>query len=129
MKKTVLSLLAVAAAVLVVSGCASVPQFTNMTGQWKYSYVETGKKEVETGAMTLKQDCFKLSGQANDAHGEFALTGNLNGIEFVLDGMRNDNKRSFKINASLDSENSFSGKYTTDQNTSGEIFGSRIISK
>ncbi len=128
MKRMVLGL-AMVMACIVFSGCSSVPQFANLTGQWKYQFTETGKDNVETGSMTLKQDCFKLSGQANDAFGEFALTGTVEGPAFIINGIKNDQKRSFKLSATLDDENSFSGKYTTDQKTAGQMTGTRIISK
>jgi hypothetical protein len=121
--------LAVILACAVLTGCSSVPQFPNLTGQWKYQFTESGKKDVETGSMKLQQNCFKLSGQANDAFGEFALEGTVDGGDVVINGVKNDKKRSFKISADLETENSFSGTYTTDQNTSGRIWGSRILSK
>ena len=128
MKRIVVGLV-MAVACVVFSGCSSVPQFANLTGQWKYQFNESGKKGVETGSMTLKQDCFKLTGQANDAFGEFALTGTVEGPDLVINGIKNDQKRSFKMSATLEDENSFRGKYTTDQKTSGEIWGSRIVTK
>lgn len=128
MKKLMLGL-SLLAVCLVYGGCASVPQFANLTGQWKYTFTETGKKAVETGSMNLKQDCFKLSGQANDSYGEFALAGTVEGPDFVINGTRNDAKRSFKLSATLEDENTFSGTYTTDQKTSGKLSGQRVISK
>ncbi|MEI6420711.1 MAG: hypothetical protein WCP55_00720 [Lentisphaerota bacterium] len=128
MKKAIIGFAMIVACVA-ITGCSSVPQFANLTGQWKYQYIESGKNQVETGSMTLKQDCFKLAGQANDAYGEFALTGTLEGSDFVINGVRNDQKRSFKMSAILEDENAFSGKYTTDQKTSGQITGTRIIPK
>ena len=128
MKKLMLGLSLVVVC-LVYGGCASVPQFANLTGQWKYTFTETGKKAVETGSMNLKQDCFKLSGKANDGYGEFALTGTVNGPDFIVDGARNDGKRNFKLSATLEDENTFSGTYTTDQKTSGKINGNRVVPK
>lgn len=128
MKGTAIGL-AMIVACIVFTGCASVPQFANLSGQWKYQFTETGKKDVETGSMTLKQDCFKLSGQANDAYGEFTLAGSVEGPDFIINGSRNDQKRSFKLSATLEDENSFNGTYSTDQKTAGKICGSRILSK
>ncbi len=127
--KRILLGLAMIVACAVFSGCAGVPQFANLTGQWKYQFTESGKKDVETGSMTLSQNGFVLSGKANDAYGEFALTGTLEGAHMIINGVRNDQKRSFKLSAMLQSENSFDGNYTTDQKTSGQIWGSRIVPK
>jgi hypothetical protein len=128
MKRLVVGLTLIVACVVFV-GCASVPQFTNLTGQWNYQFTESGKNEVQTGSMNLKQDCFKLTGQANDAYGEFALTGTVEGSDFTINGIKNDQKRSFKMSAKLEDENSFNGKYTTDQKTSGQMTGTRIVPK
>ncbi len=128
MKKAIIGF-ALLVACVAITGCSSVPQFANTTGQWKYQFIESGKDQVETGSMNLKQDCFKLTGQANDAYGEFALTGTVEGPDFVITGTRNDQKRSFKLSATLVDENSFTGKYTTDQKTSGQLTGTRIVPK
>ena len=116
-------------ACFVFAGCSSVPQFANMTGQWKYQFNEEGKKNIETGSMTLKQTEFALTGKANDAYGEFTLTGNIEGAHVIINGVRNDQKRSFKFSVMMQDENSFDGNYTTDQKTSGDIWGSRVISQ
>ena len=128
MKKSII-VFALLVACVAITGCSSVPQFANMTGQWKYQFIESGKNQIETGSMNLKQDCFKLTGQANDAYGEFVLTGTVEGPDFVINGIRNDQKRSFKVSATLVDENSFTGKYTTDQKTSGQMTGTRISPK
>ncbi len=118
-----------ALSMLILVGCASVPKHCNLTGQWKYYYQVDGSDEADTGTMTLAQSSYALSGKANDGMGEFALTGALDGINFKIDGVKNDKKRSFTMQAVLKSEDEFTGTYSTDQKTSGKIWGSRLVSK
>jgi hypothetical protein len=128
MKKAFVGFAMVVACVM-FNGCASVPKYVNMTGQWKYKFVESGKDDIETGSMKLKQDGVALSGQANDSYGEFVLTGTLEGPNLTINGIRNDQKRSFKILAKIEDENKFEGTFSTDQKTTGEINGTRIIAE
>ncbi len=125
MKKSIL-LATLAAVTMLIAGCASQPKFANLTGTWNYSFLETGKSDKDTGKMELKQDCFKLSGKANDGFGQFAVTGSIEGAKVVIDGKRDDGKRSFTIKATVCDENSFEGTYSTDQKTSGEISAKRF---
>ncbi|HCE46049.1 MAG TPA: hypothetical protein DET40_21090 [Lentisphaeria bacterium] len=115
-------------AVGIFAGCSSVPKHDNMTGDWKYTFEETGKDGVHNGTMTIAQESYKLKGKCNDASGEFELSGSIseNGPKFMIDGRRNDNKRNFHLNAALLSHNEFEGTYTTDQNTTGTMKGNRL---
>ncbi len=130
MKKGIMALVAILG-VSVLSGCASQPKYANLTGTWNYTFEESGKTGTQTGSMNLAQNQFELSGKANDAFGEFKVNGSIDSSssKFNLNGVRNDGKRSFKMNASLSDENTFSGIYSTDQNTSGKMEGTRIGAK
>ncbi len=110
------------------AACASVPKHSNMTGSWKYTFEENGKDGVYKGTMTIAQNSYKLSGKCNDAFGEFELSGSIseNGPKFLLDGKRSDLKRNFHLNGVLSSDNEFEGTYSTDQNTSGTMKGTRV---
>lgn len=122
-------MLAMVVAAGFIAGCSSLPTHHNMTGTWKYTFEETGKSEVQNGSMTITQDSYALSGKSNDAFGEFNLTGtiNENSPKFMLEGNRVDNKRDFHLSGTLSSDNEFEGTYTTNQNTSGTMTGTRII--
>jgi len=128
MKKSLLFAAAIIAAGFLV-GCASFPKHQNLTGTWTYTFEETGKDGVQNGSMTIAQESYTLRGQCNDAFGEFELTGTLSetGPKFMIDGRRNDGKRSFHLSGELSSDNEFEGTYTTDQNTSGTMKGKRVI--
>jgi len=114
-----------------IAGCSSVPKHCNMTGAWNYKFEENGKSGTQNGSMTLIQDSYKLQGKCIDAFGEFALTGSIaeNSPKLVIDGKRADDKRNFHLIATLTSDNEFEGTYTTDQNTSGTLKGSRITAE
>jgi len=126
--KNLIMLAVVIIAVGYFTGCTSVPKHDNMTGDWKYTFEETGRSGVQDGSMTLAQESYKLNGKCSDAFGEFELSGSIteNSPRFILDGKRTDNKRNFHLTASLLSHNEFEGTYTTDQNTSGTMKGSRL---
>jgi len=112
-----------------LAGCASVPKHYNMTGTWKYTFEEAGKNGVvQDGSMTITQESYRLQGKANDSFGEFKLSGSIseNGPKFMIEGERIDYKRSFRLNGTLSPDNKFEGTYTTDQNTSGTMKGSRL---
>ncbi|MFA6101804.1 MAG: hypothetical protein WCV67_01845 [Victivallaceae bacterium] len=130
MKKSIM----LAAAVIVagfITGCSSVPKHCNMTGAWNYKFEEKGRSGVQTGTMAIAQESYNLTGKCNDAFGEFQLSGTIaeNGPKFTIDGKRNDDKRNFHLNGSLCSDNEFEGTYTTDQNTSGTMKGTRITAE
>lgn len=127
MKKIIMLTVAIIA-VGFFTGCTSVPRHDNMTGDWKYTFEETGRDGVQNGTMTIAQESYKLKGKCNDAFGEFELSGSIteNSPKFIIDGRRNDNKRNFHLTASLLSRNEFEGTYTTDQNTSGTMKGCRL---
>jgi hypothetical protein len=114
-----------------ITGCSSVPKHCNMTGTWKYKFEEKGRSGTQDGSMTIVQESYALKGKCIDAFGEFNLSGTLaeNGPTFVIDGKRVDDKRSFRLNGSLGSDNEFEGTYTTDQNTSGTMTGTRITAE
>lgn len=115
-------LLAVTAMFLgLISGCASVPESDNLTGQWSYKY---GKQD-KTGSMKLYQEGFKLTGTANDAEGRFNLNGNIQGKFIVINGKCLDSNRTFLANLTLTGENSFEGTYTTNSGESGKMRGKR----
>lgn len=129
MKKS-LSLAAVIIVAGFLSGCATAPKHYNMTGNWKYTFEETGKSDVQNGTMTLSQDAFTLRGMSNDATGEFQLRGTIseNSPTFTIEGKRNDYKRTFHLTGKLSSDNRFEGTFTTDQNTSGTMEGVKTTS-
>jgi hypothetical protein len=112
-----------------ISGCASAPKQCNLSGAWNYTFEETGRTGVQTGSMKLVQESYALSGESSDSFGTFIITGAVDGPKFTIDGKRNDGKRSYRLNATLIDDNEFEGVYTTDQNTSGTMKGSRIISR
>ena len=128
MKKSIMLAL-VALFIGLLAGCASVPNNCNLTGTWKYTFEESGKDETQTGLMTLTQDQYTLKGKANDAFGEFNLTGsNIAGTPNIsIEGVRIDNKRTFNFSGKLTTENEFEGTYTTNQNTSGTLEANRVI--
>ena len=127
MKKTIM-LAVVVIATGIIAGCSSLPERYNMTGTWKYTFEETGGNGVQDGSMTLAQESYKLKGKANDAFGEFDISGSITeqSPKFMLDGRRNDGKRNFHLTATLSSDDEFEGTYTTDQNTSGTMTGKRV---
>lgn len=111
-----------------ITGCSSVPKHCNMTGDWKYTFEETGRSGVENGTMTIAQDSYNLSGKCNDVFGEFQLSGTMSedSSKFIIDGTRNDGARKFHLNGVLSSDKEFSGTYSTNQNTSGTMKGSKV---
>ena len=111
-----------------ITGCSSVPKNSNMTGNWKYTFEETGRSGIQNGTMTIAQDSYNLRGKCNDLFGEFQITGSMdeNSSKFIIDGTRNDSTRSFHLNGSLSSDNAFEGTYTTNQNTSGTMKGNKV---
>lgn len=128
MKKSIL-LAAVIIAAGSIAGCSSVPKHYNMTGNWKYTFEETGRDGVQNGTMTIAQESYRLKGKANDAFGEFEISGSISEIAptFLIEGKRNDYKRSFRLNGTLSSDDQFEGTYTTDQKTSGTMKGTKIV--
>ena len=112
-----------------ISGCASAPEQCNLSGTWDYTFEETGRVGVQTGSMKLVQRNYALNGQSSDAFGTFAVAGTVTGSKFTLDGTRDDGKRSYQLNAKLTGDNEFEGVYTTNQNTSGTMKGSRITAR
>lgn len=112
-----------------ISGCTSAPKQCNLSGTWNYTFEETGRDGVQTGSMKLVQQNYALTGDSNDAFGEFAVTGVVESSKFTLNGKRNDGKRSYRLNATLINDNEFDGVYTTDQNTSGTMKGHRVTAR
>lgn len=119
--KKILFLAAITMFLGLVSGCTSIPDSNNLTGQWNYKY----SKQNKTGSMKLYQEGFKLTGTANDAEGRFNLNGNVKGKLIILNGVCPENNRTFMANLKLDDENSFEGTYTTSSGESGKIKGKR----
>ena len=128
MKKLIM-LAVVIIAVGFIAGCSSVPKNCNMTGTWKYTFEETGRNGIQNGSMTIVQEAYTLKGKCNDVFGEFDLSGSMSesGPKFIIDGTRNDSQRNFHLNGSLSSDNEFEGTYTTNQNTSGTMKGSKVV--
>lgn len=123
-----------AAAIIVagfMTGCSSVPKHCNMTGVWKYEFEENGRSGEQNGTMTLAQDSYTLKGKCIDGFGEFDVTGSVteDDSKFVIDGKRIDGKRSFHLNGTLRTDNEFNSTYSTDQNTSGTLTGTRVVTK
>jgi hypothetical protein len=129
MKKLIMLAAMAVIAVGFFVACSSVPKHSNMTGNWKYTFEETGKDGIYKGTMTIAMESYKIKGKCNDTFGEFDLLGSIseNGPKFVIDGKRTDFKRNFHLNGELSSDNEFEGTYTTDQNTSGTMKGNRVI--
>jgi len=126
MKKLVLFALALMVGGL-ISGCASVPERSNLSGTWNYTFEETGRAGIQTGSMKLVQKNYSLSGESSDSFGTFFITGGVvDSPKFTINGKRNDGKRSYRLNATLIGDNEFEGVYTTDQHTSGTMKGHRI---
>lgn len=109
-----------------ISGCASAPQQCNLSGSWNYTFEETGRDGIQNGSMKLVQEGYTLRGESSDAFGTFVVTGVVTGAKFTIDGRRIDGKRTYHLNAMLNGDNNFEGSYTTNQNTSGTLKGSRI---
>lgn len=130
MKKIIMIIMAFAA-IGFLAGCTSISKHYNMTGTWKYTLEETGRNEVQNGSMTIIQEAFRLRGTANDAFGEFALSGTIaeNGLSFAIDGRKNTGKREFHLSGILENADTFEGTFTTDQNTSGKMKGTRITAE
>ena len=128
MKKLIMLAVLAVIAVGFFAACSSVSKHCNMTGSWKYTFEETGRSGVQNGTMTIAQDSYNLRGKCNDLFGEFQLTGSMdeNSSKFIIDGTRNDDKRNFHLNGSLSSDNAFEGTFTTNQNTSGTMKGTKV---
>jgi len=115
----------VGAAMIALSGCSSVPQQPNMTGKWNYEYIPSDSGKTMTGSMDLHQSDFMFSGTANDADGQFALSGSIAQKQFTLNGSDQSKGRTFTIKADLSSETAFAGTYQTNQGAAGTISGNR----
>jgi len=125
MKKTI-SIMAVALlAGIFLSGCASTPIHVNLTGNWNYDYQVTGLDKVKTGSMVIHQNDFNISGTANDADGQFVISGIVSADKFTIKGNDAAKGRDFEIKATLGSDCDFKGTYQTNQGTSGSLSATR----
>lgn len=121
-----MSMLVGAALLVLVGGCwSSVPKHTNLSGVWDYDYVPAKSGKTKTGCMTLSQSQYNLTGQANDAEGQFVITGTINQTQLTLNGNDQAKSRSFTIKAEISSESEFEGTYQTNQGATGTISGVR----
>lgn len=110
------------AAMAFIAGCTSVSKNVNLSGKWDYTY---GPKD-KTGAMTLLQNGFSMTGVAYDAEGKFNVKGTLMGTKLTLFGINVDNAaKTFTANLELTSDNSFEGTYTNTSGQAGNMQGSR----
>jgi len=117
----------IGAALLALGGCSwsSAPRHTNLSGVWDYDYIPAKSGKTKTGSMTLTQSQYALNGQANDAEGQFILTGTLNQTQLTLNGVDQAKGKSFTIKAEISSESAFAGTYQTNLGATGEISGLR----
>ena len=58
---------------------------------------------------------------ANDAYGEFAVTGTVPGPQFVLKFVKNDKSLDYTVNVNMTSNDAFEGTFTTTKGKSGTI--------
>lgn len=110
---------------ILFTSCTTIPQSPNLTGAWEYSLTDSATEKVNDGSMTLTQKAFDVTGKANDAFGEFAVSGNVSGPTFVLKFVKNDNSLNYTVNVSMTSEDTFNGTFTTDTGKAGKISGKR----
>ncbi len=120
MRKLLMLAVAVAFGAILV-GCSGLPQNLDLTGKWSYNY-GPGQK---TGTLTLSQDAHKLTGTANDAEGQFTVTGTVNGPVLALTCTCAKPKLTKIINATIETPNEFKGSYTSTDGKSGKISGKR----
>jgi hypothetical protein len=120
MKKSFMSA-ALSLVAVVFAGCASIPQNPNLTGQWSYKLTDSITEKESDGTMTLTQKVYEVSGKANDAFGEFAVTGTVPGPKFVLKFVKNDKSLSYTVNVQMTSNDAFEGTFTTTKGKAGTI--------
>ena len=102
-------------------GCASIPQNPNLTGSWNYTFHDAVADKDYNGTMSLTQKVHEVSGKANDAFGEFAVSGTVPGPKFMLKFVKNDNSLSYTVNVTMTSNDSFKGTFTTTSGKAGHI--------
>jgi hypothetical protein len=102
-------------------GCNSIPQSPNLTGAWSYKLTDSQTKKISDGKMTLTQKVYDIKGVANDAYGEFAVTGTVPGPQFVLKFVKNDKSLDYTVNVNMTSNDAFEGTFTTTKGKSGTI--------
>ena len=106
---------------LFISGCASIPQNPNLTGSWCYQFVDAISQKDYKGTMTLAQKVHEVQGKANDAFGEFAVTGTVSGPKFTLKFVKNDKTLNYTVKVEMTSNDSFKGIFTTTSGKAGHI--------
>ena len=92
------------------AGCSSIPQSPNLTGAWSYKLTDSISKKVNDGTMSLTQKVYDVNGTANDAFGEFVVTGSVPGPKFVLKFVKNDKSLDYTVNVEMTSNDAFSGR-------------------
>jgi hypothetical protein len=102
-------------------GCNSIPQTPNLTGAWSYKLTDSQTEKISDGKMALTQKVYDVKGSANDAYGEFAVTGTVPGPKFVLKFVKNDKSLNYTINVKMMSNDAFSGTFTTTEGKAGTI--------
>ena len=112
---------AILMATVVIAGCASIPQHPNLTGKWSYSLTDSASEKEYDGTIALSQKVTDVKGKANDAFGEFAVSGTVNGPGFILKFVKNDKSLSYTVNVHMTSNDSFAGTFTTTQGKAGEF--------
>ena len=111
---------------LYLSGCTSIPSNPNLTGTWAYTLTESKNEKEFQGRMRLTQSVYELSGKANDAFGEFIVSGNVQGPKFNLDFVKSDKSLKYKWKVSMTSFDTFEGTFTTSSGYSGGVTASRV---
>ena len=107
------------------AGCSSIPQAPNLTGAWSYKLTDGISKKVNDGTMSLTQKVYDVKGTANDAFGEFVVTGTVHGPKFVLKFVKNDKSLNYTVNVEMTSNDAFSGTFTTTKGKAGTIVVTR----
>ena len=108
------------------ASCNSIPQQPNLTGKWSYTLTDHLSGDKFDGSMNLAQDVYNVKGKANDAFGEFNVSGTVNGPTFVLKFAKNDKSLNYTLNLKMTSAESCSGTYTTTAGKAGLIKVKRI---
>ena len=122
----VLFILAALSVGVFFAGCTTIPDNPNLTGAWQYKITNPKTEKSYDGRMVLQQNIYDLKGKANDAFGEFTVTGNIQGPKFNLDCIKTDKKLTYKLRLSMTSEDSFTGTITTSSGHAGTIEGKRV---
>ena len=106
---------------LFFSSCTTIPQNPNLTGSWSYKFVDAVADKEYNGTMSLTQNVNEVKGKANDAFGEFAVSGTVPGPKFILKFVKNDKTLNYTVNVAMTSVDSFKGTFTTTSGKAGRI--------